>query len=257
MTEMFFMQLIVVAIAIVIGAKLGGAGLGMAGGAGLFVLTFVFGLKPAAPPIDVMLIITAVVTAAATLQSGGGLDLLVNIAEKILRKHPKHITFLAPIVTYLSTIFCGTGYVSLCLYPVIAEVATEAGIRPERPMSIALVANQQAITASPLSAAVAAMLVVMAPFGITLGTILCVTLPATIIGCFVGALFVYNRGKELLDVRSIKKKLANGDIEKFEPGKFVERKITKSAKLSVLIFCFFIAAIVLFGSVRSLAPFCG
>lgn len=254
MSEMFFMQVIVVAIAIVIGAKLGGAGLGMAGGAGLFVLTFVFGLKPAAPPIDVMLIITAVVTAAATLQAGGGLDLLVNLAEKLLRKHPKHITFLAPIVTYLSTIFCGTGYVSLCLYPVIAEVATEAGIRPERPMSIALVANQQAITASPLSAAVAAMLVVMAPFGITLGTILSVTLPATIIGCFIGALSVYNKGKELLDDPEYQKKVANGEIQKIEPGKFTERKSTKSAKLSVIIFCFFIAAIVLFGSFRDLSP---
>ena len=156
MTEMFLLQAIVVIIAIAVGAKLGGAGLGMAGGVGLFVLTFVFGLKPAAPPIDVMLIITAVVTAASTLQAGGGLEFLVNIAEKLLRKHPDRITFLAPIVTYLSTIFCGTGYVSLALYPVIAEVATEAGIRPERPMSIALVANQQAITASPLSAAMAA-----------------------------------------------------------------------------------------------------
>lgn len=148
MSEMFFMQLIVVAIAIVIGAKLGGAGLGMAGGAGLFILTFIFGLKPAAPPIDVMLIITAVVTAAATLQAGGGLDLLVNIAEKILRKHPKHITFLAPIVTYLSTVFCGTGYVSLCLYPVIAEVATEAGIRPEGLCLLLWLPTNQAITAS-------------------------------------------------------------------------------------------------------------
>lgn len=150
MSEMFLLQVLVVIIAIVVGAKLGGAGLGMAGGAGLFVLTFVFGLKPAAPPIDVMLIITAVVTTAATLQAGGGLDFLINIAEKLLRSHPDRITFLAPIVTYLSTIFCGTGYVSLALYPVIAEVATEAGIRPERPMSIALVANQQAHYGKPL-----------------------------------------------------------------------------------------------------------
>ena len=229
MTSLFILQTLVVVLAIVIGAKLGGAGLGMAGGAGLFVLTFIFGLKPATPPIDVMLIITAVVTAASTLQAGGGLDLLVKWAERLLRSHPEHITFLAPIVTYLSTIFCGTGYVSLCLYPVIAEVATEAGIRPERPMSIALVANQQAITASPLSAAVAAMLVVMAPFGITLGTILMVTVPATIIGCAVGAISVYRRGKELLDDPEYQKRVASGELEAVKAGVKKERVISASA----------------------------
>lgn len=254
MSGAFILQTLVVVIAIVIGAKLGGAGLGMAGGAGLFVLTFVFGVQPAAPPIDVMLIITAVVTAAATLQAGGGLDVLVNLAERLLRSHPAHITFLAPIVTYLSTILCGTGYVSLCLYPVIAEVATEAGIRPERPMSIALVANQQAITASPLSAAVAAMLVVMAPFGITLGTILMVTVPATIVGSFCGALSVYRRGKELLEDPEYLKRVAEGDIEPILPGTFKERPVTKQAKRSLYVFLVVVAAVIFFGSMRSLAP---
>lgn len=254
MTSLFILQTLVVVLAIVIGAKLGGAGLGMAGGAGLFVLTFIFGLKPAAPPIDVMLIITAVVTAASTLQAGGGLDLLVKWAERLLRSHPEHITFLAPIVTYLSTIFCGTGYVSLCLYPVIAEVATEAGIRPERPMSIALVANQQAITASPLSAAVAAMLVVMAPFGITLGTILMVTVPATIIGCAVGAISVYRRGKELLDDPEYQKRVASGELEAVKAGVKKERVISASARRSVYIFCAVVVAIIVFGSCRDLAP---
>ena len=254
MTSLFILQTLVVVLAIVIGAKLGGAGLGMAGGAGLFVLTFIFGLKPATPPIDVMLIITAVVTAASTLQAGGGLDLLVKWAERLLRSHPEHITFLAPIVTYLSTIFCGTGYVSLCLYPVIAEVATEVGIRPERPMSIALVANQQAITASPLSAAVAAMLVVMAPFGITLGTILMVTVPATIIGCAVGAISVYRRGKELLDDPEYQKRVASGELEAVKAGVKKERVISASARRSVYIFCAVVVAIIVFGSCRDLAP---
>lgn len=254
MSEMFFLQAFIVIVAIVIGAKLGGAGLGMAGGAGLFVLTFVCGVKPAAPPIDVMLIITAVVTAAATLQAGGGLDVLVNMAERLLRRHPAHITFLAPVVTYLSTILCGTGYVSLCLYPVIAEVAMEAGIRPERPMSISLVANQQAITASPLSAAVAAMLVVMAPFGITLGSILMITVPATIIGCFCGAISVYRRGKELLEDPEYMKRVANGDIEPVKPGTFKERPVTKQAKRSLFIFLLVVVAVIVFGSMRNLAP---
>lgn len=257
MSEMFLLQVLVVIIAIVVGAKLGGAGLGMAGGAGLFVLTFVFGLKPAAPPIDVMLIITAVVTTAATLQAGGGLDFLVNIAEKLLRSHPDRITFLAPIVTYLSTIFCGTGYVSLALYPVIAEVSTEAGIRPERPMSIALVANQQAITASPLSAAMAAMIGIMAPFGITLGSILAVTLPATIIGSFVGALSVFWRGKELLDDPEYQRRVAQGMLEntgKQDLSNYQPRPVSKSAKLSVYIFCLVILGVVILGSFRDLAP---
>ena len=250
----FILQTLVVVLAIVVGAKLGGAGLGMAGGAGLFILTFVFDLKPAAPPIDVMLIITAVVTAAATLQAGGGLDILVNISEKLLRSNPKHITFLAPVVTYLSTIFCGTGYVSLCLYPVIAEVATEAGIRPERPMSIALVANQQGIVASPLSAAVAAMLVILAPYGITLGSILAVTVPATIVGCVCGALVVYNRGKELADDPEFQKRVAAGEIEPYNPEGVKTRKVTKEAKRSVYIFCFVIVAIIFFGTFREYAP---
>lgn len=254
MSIMFALQTITVIIAIVIGAKLGGAGLGMAGGAGLFILTFVFGVKPALPPIDVMLIITAVVTAAATLQAGGGLDVLVNWAEKLLRSHPEHITFLAPVVTYLSTIFCGTGYVSLCLYPVIAEVATEAGIRPERPMSIALVANQQAITASPLSAAVAAMIAIMSPYGITLGSILAVTVPATIVGCTVGALSVYRRGKELLDDPEYQKRVANGELSAIKTGQSKIRPVTKSATRSVYIFCVVIAAIIIFGSFKDLAP---
>lgn len=253
----FIGQSLAVIAAIVIGAKLGGAALGMAGGAGLFVLTFVFGLKPASPPIDVMLIITAVVTAAATLQAGKGLDVLVNIAEKLLRSHPDRITILAPIVTYLSTIFCGTGYVSLALYPVIAEVATEAGIRPERPMSIALVANQQAIVASPLSAAMAAMIGLMAPFGITLGHILAVTVPATVIGSFVGALSVYRRGKELLDDPEYLRRVREGLIEPLQKKDLMNykpREVTTEARRSVWIFAAVICAVILFGSVRSLAP---
>lgn len=249
----FWLQVIVIFACIIVGAKIGGIGLGMSGGVGLFILSFVFGLKPAAPPIDVMLIITAVVTAAATLQAGGGLDFLVMLAEKLLRRNPARITFVAPVVTYLSTVFCGTGYVSLALYPVIAEVATEAGIRPERPMSISLVANQQAITASPLSAAMAAMIGIMAPFGITLGKIMMITVPATVIGCFLGALSVYRRGAELKDDPGYQEKVARGEIIDYAHAR-VERVITPAARRSVIIFCFVIAAVILFGSVRSLLP---
>lgn len=258
MTTLFVLETCVVLLAIFLGAKLAGIGLGMAGGLGLFVLTFVFGLKPAAPPVDVMLIITAVVSAAATLQAGGGLDVLVNWSEKLLRSHPDRITILAPITTYLSTLFCGTGYVSLCLYPVIAEVATEAGVRPERPMSASLIANQLAITASPLSAAVAAMCAIMVPFGITLGQILIVTIPATIIGSAACIASVYKMGAELADDPIFKGKVARGEIDPINTnrkvGEFVPRPVTKEAYRSLYIFCFVILAVVVFGSFRELSP---
>ena len=145
---MFWLELLVVLAALALGARLGGIFLGIAGGLGLAFLVFVFGLAPSAPPIDVMLIITAVIVAASVLQVAGGMDYLVSVAEKILRSNPKYITFLAPMVCYLFTFMAGTGNIAFALLPVIAEVARETGVRPERPMSISVVASQQAITAS-------------------------------------------------------------------------------------------------------------
>lgn len=257
MDTLFLLETGVVLLAIFLGAKLAGIGLGMAGGFGLFILTFVFGLKPAAPPIDVMLIITAVVSAAATLQAAGGLDVLVNWSEKLLRSHPDRITILAPITTYLSTLFCGTGYVSLCLYPVIAEVATEAGVRPERPMASSLIANQLAIVASPLSAAVAAMCAIIVPFGISLGQILIVTIPATIVGSIACIISVYKMGVELADDPIFKEKVARGEIEPLQNkkvGEFVPRPVTKEAYRSLIIFSIVLVLVVVFGTFRELSP---
>ena len=156
------LQLLFVLVAIIIGARVGGIGLGILGGLGLAVLTFVFGLQPTAPPIDVMLMIVAVIAAASCMQAAGGLDLMVKWAEKILRKNPHHITLLSPFVTYFFTFFAGTGHVAYSVLPVIAEVAKDTGIRPERPLGIAVIASQQAITASPISAATVAMLSMLA-----------------------------------------------------------------------------------------------
>ena len=147
------LQLAFVLIAIIIGARIGGIGLGVLGGLGLGILTFGFGLQPTSPPIDVMLMIVAVIAAASCMQAAGGLDLMVKWAEKLLRKNPQRITILSPLVTYLFTFIAGTGHVAYSVLPVIAEVATETKIRPERPMAIAVIASQQAITASPISAA--------------------------------------------------------------------------------------------------------
>src|SRR5512137_2529064 len=178
---MFWVELIVVLAMIVIGARYGGLGLGMMGGLGVAILSFLLGDLPSEPPIEVMLMIAAVVTAAGTLQAAGGMDYLVDLAEKALRKHPPAITFVAPIVAYLFTLLAGTGHVAYAILPVIAEVSRDAGVRPERPLSISVIASQQAITASPISAATVALLGLLAPKQVTLLNFLEVCIPATLL----------------------------------------------------------------------------
>ena len=144
---LFILQFAIVLLCILVGAQVGGIGLGVFGGLGLAVLTFGFGLQPTNPPIDVMLMIMAVVSAAAAMQAAGGLDFMIKVATKILRRNPKHITFIAPLVTYLFTVLAGTGHVVYSILPVIAEVSRRNGIRPERPLSKAVIASQFAIVA--------------------------------------------------------------------------------------------------------------
>ena len=194
------LQLLFVLVAIIVGARLGGIGLGVMGGVGLAILTFVFGLQPTAPPIDVMLMIVAVISAASCMQADGGLDYMVKLAERLLRRNPSQVTILSPLVTYLFTFVAGTGHVAYSVLPVIAEVATETKIRPERPLGIAVIASQQAITASPISAATVALLGLLTGFDITLFDILKITIPATLIGVLVGAFLSKKVGKELLEV---------------------------------------------------------
>lgn len=212
------LQLVFVLVAIIIGARLGGIGLGVMGGIGLAILTFGFGLQPTSPPIDVMLMIAAVISAASCMQAAGGLDYMVKLAERLLRKNPSQVTILSPIVTYLFTFVAGTGHVAYSVLPVIAEVATETKIRPERPLGIAVIASQQAITASPISAATVALLGLLAGFDVTLFDILKITIPATIIGVLVGALFSMKVGKELADDPEYRKRLTEGylDVKKVE-----------------------------------------
>ena len=182
-------QLFFVRTAIVVGARLGGIGLGVLGGLGLAILVFAFGLAPPAPPIDVMLMIVAVIAAAGCMQAAGGLDLMVKWAEKLLRRHPQRITLLSPLVTYLFTFVAGTGHVAYSVLPVIAEVAAETKIRPERPLAIAVIASQQAITASPISAATVALLSMLAGFGVSLMNILVVAVPCTLAGFAAVAIY--------------------------------------------------------------------
>lgn len=248
-----WLQLLFVLLAIIVGARVGGIGLGVFGGLGLAVLTFIFGLEPTTPPIDVMLMIVAVIAAAGCMQAAGGLDLMVKWAEKILRRHPQRITLLSPLVTYLFTFFAGTGHVAYSVLPVIAEVARETGIRPERPMGIAVIASQQAITASPISAATVALLSMLAGYDITLFDILKISIPCTLVGVLAGAIYSMRVGKELKDDPVYQARLKSGELsganyctaEVANPGK---------ALASVLLFLGATVGIVLFGSIDSLRP---
>ena len=248
-----WLQLLFVLLAIIVGARVGGIGLGVFGGLGLAVLTFIVGLEPTTPPIDVMLMIVAVIAAAGCMQAAGGLDLMVKWAEKILRRHPQRITLLSPLVTYLFTFFAGTGHVAYSVLPVIAEVARETGIRPERPMGIAVIASQQAITASPISAATVALLSMLAGYHITLFDILKISIPCTLVGVLAGAIYSMRVGKELKDDPVYQARLKSGELsganyctaEVANPGK---------ALTSVLLFLGATVGIVLFGSIDSLRP---
>lgn len=254
---MIYIELLVVLLAIFIGARVGGIGLGIFGMIGLGILVFGFGLKPGNPPIDVMLIIVAVITAAATLQAAGGLDYLVKVAEKILRKNPSMITFLAPIVCYFFTLFSGTGHIAYSLLPIISEIATDSKVRPERPLSISVIASQQAITASPISAATAALLSaeLLGSKGITLGNILMVCIPATLIGVIVGAIAVRFMGVPLEKDPEYLRRLKEGLLEKENHSAGQEsEKDQQRAKTLVIIFLMGVLSIVLFGSIDTLRP---
>ena len=250
---MLFLQLLVVLVAIIIGARLGGIGLGVMGGVGLAILSFVFGLQPTAPPIDVMLMIAAVIAAASCMQAAGGLEYMVKVAEHILRRNPAKVTILSPIVTYLFTFIAGTGHIAYSVLPVIAEVARETKIRPERPLGIAVIASQQAITASPISAATVALLGLLAGFDISLFDILKVTVPATLIGVLEGAFCSMKVGKELEDDPEYQRRLKEGMIEEVTQESTRIENLSK-ARISVLIFLLATFLIVLFGSIDSLRP---
>ena len=250
------LQLIFVLAAIVAGARLGGIGLGVTGGAATAVLVFLFGLEPTSPPIDVMLMIAAVIAAASAMQAAGGLDYLVRVAERLLRRHPEHVTILSPLVTYAFTFVAGTGHVAYSVLPVIAEVARETRIRPERPLGIAVIASQQAITASPISAATVALLGLLAGAGVNLFDIMKIAVPATLGGVLAGAFFSRRVGKELMDDPEYQRRVREGMIK--ENDRSYNREASPlRARLSVAIFVATTLLIVLFGSFGSLRPHFG
>ena len=255
---MIFLQLAILLVCIFIGARMSGIGLGVMGMIGLLILLFVFKMQPADPPLEVMLIILSVVTAAAALQAAGGMDYLVNLAGKLLRSRPGQITFLGPLVTYCFTLFAGTAHISYSILPIIAEVAIKKRIRPERALSMSVTAAHMGITASPVSAASAALLTVLAPAGIKLADILLICIPSTIIGVIVGILFVWKRGKELnVDpefIERMKDPVFAKNLDAGSGSNDSAAALKPGATSSVAIFALAVLGVVLIGSFPSLLP---
>lgn len=218
MDWIFLLELLTVLAVIALGARKGGIALGMWGGVGLLILTVVFREQPAAPPINVMLIILAVISAAAVMEAAGGINWLVSVAERIIRRYPKHITIVAPLVSYLFTFGAGTGHIFYPLLPVIHDVAHGSGIRPERPIAVSTIASQQAITASPVSAAMAAIIVILESEGMTLAKIMAIAVPATVLGVVLAALVSYRRGKELSEDPVFQQRVREGLVDPIPEG---------------------------------------
>ena len=258
-TAIILLQFAIVMALIFKGARVGGIGLGIYGMVGVFILVFVFGMKPGHLPIDVMLIIVSVITAAATLQAAGGLDYLVGQAAKFLRRHPEKITYYGPLTTWLFCLVAGTAHTSYSLLPIISEIATNSKIRPERPLSVATIAASLGITGSPVSAATAAMIStdLLGCKGIELKDIMLVCIPASLIAILVAA-FVQNRvGKELEDDDEYKRRVREGIINPEKDRQIIDNMVKNPnprAKYAVMAFLLGVLLVVLFGSVPSLRP---
>jgi anaerobic C4-dicarboxylate transporter DcuA len=242
------LEFLVILGALAMGARMGGVGLGLWGAVGLLVLVVGFGIAPAAIPGEVLLIVLTVIMAASAMEVAGGIDFLVRVAEKIIRKNPKQVTIVAPLVTYAFTFAAGTGHIVYPLLPVIYEVAHENGIRPERPMAVATIASQQAITASPVSAATAAMIGLLSTHGYGLVQILLICVPSTLLAVVIAAFVQLRVGKELKDDPEYQRLLASGQID--PPGREsgeAPPPLKSGAKASAFIFLTGVALVVLAG----------
>jgi anaerobic C4-dicarboxylate transporter-like protein len=249
-----WIELIILLACIVIGARLGGIGLGTAGGVGLVIFVFVFGLPPGSPPGIVLGMIIAVITALAAMQACGGLDYLISIAARIMRKKPQYITFVAPLVTYVLVFASGTQHVIYALLPVISEVSIKAGIRPERPLSISVIAAQHGLIASPISAATVALIASLASYEIGLLDILIVIIPATLLGIIVGILAVAWRGKNLNEDPEYQARVREGKITTVKTDEPLAGRELINARNSLLLFLMTILIVVIIGIFPELRP---
>ncbi len=248
------LEALVVVAAIALGVKYKGLSIGLFGGAGVFILVFIFREPPGSLPTSAIFIILAVVTAASTMQVAGGVDWLVSIARRWIKKRPSMITFVAPGVSALFTMGAGTGNIYYSLLPVIEEVSYENGVRPERPLAVSPTAAQAALTASPVSSAMAAMVGVMAASGFELIDILIMTIPALIVGILAMALVYARWGKDLDKDPEYQARLAAGEIEPPQPEEEDEAVLPAKAKLSAVLFMAGVAVIILLGLFDGLRP---
>ncbi|HEN3394559.1 TPA: anaerobic C4-dicarboxylate transporter [Yersinia enterocolitica] len=259
---MITLQFIIIILCLLVGTRYGGMGLGLISGIGLFILTFIFGLEPGKPPVDVMLTILAVIGCAAVLQTAGGLNVMMQFAERLLRKHPQHITLLAPFTTWSLTFLCGTGHVVYTMFPIISDIAIKKGIRPERPMAVASVASQMAITASPVSVAVVSLVsIIGANHGIgqaySILEILAVSVPASLVGVLMAALWSLRRGKDLDKDPDFQARIKDPEQRDFIYGStdtLLNQIFPKQAYWSTGIFFVAIALVVLLGAFADLRP---
>jgi anaerobic C4-dicarboxylate transporter DcuA len=224
------------------------------GGLGLFVFVFLFGLPPGSPPGTVLGMILAVITALSLMQAAGGLDYVIQLAEKVLRRNPRRVTILAPLVTYFMILASGTQHVIYALLPVIAEVARKAGIRPERPLSISVIASQHGLVASPVSAATVALVGALTASHVGLPQVMMVTIPATFVGVLAGTASVAFRGRELAEDPQYQKRLAEGKVT--PPAERPDLAGPERAKAvgSCIVFLVAIVAVILIGLFPALRP---
>jgi anaerobic C4-dicarboxylate transporter DcuA len=244
---MIWIELVILLICILVGARLGGIALGTIAGIGLAIFVFIIGLPPGGPPGTVIGMIIAVITALATMQAAGGLDYLVALAERVMRKHPQYITFIAPVVTYVLVFASGTTHVIYALLPVIAEVSRKADIRPERPLSISVIAGFQGVIASPISAATVAMIGLLTAKDVSLPRLLAITIPSTFLGVLIGALSIAWRGKSLSDDPEYRSRLASNAVKSPEALPELQKKELFNARGSTLLFLTGIIFVVLIG----------
>ncbi|TYA31216.1 anaerobic C4-dicarboxylate transporter [Aggregatibacter actinomycetemcomitans] len=259
----FAIQLAIVLICLFYGAKKGGIALGLLGGIGLIVLVFGFGIEPGKPAIDVMLTILAVVVTSATLQASGGLDVMLQIAEKLLRKNPKYVSILAPFVTCTLTILCGTGHVVYTMLPIIYDIAIKNNIRPERPMAASSIASQMGIIASPVSVAVVTLTAFLvnaqnhlADFDGYLD-LLKITVPSTLCGVLAIGIFSWFRGKDLDKDQEFQEKLKDPEFKKYVYGdstSLLDKKLPQSSWNAMWIFFGAILIVALLGYFKDLRP---
>jgi anaerobic C4-dicarboxylate transporter DcuA len=252
---MIWIQFIILIAMILIGSRMRGIGLGVMGMLGTLAFVLGFGMRPAEPPLDVMLIILAIVTTAATLQAAGGLDYLVGVAENIIRSNPSRIVFIAPFTVFFLCLFAGTSHVVYSLLPIIAEVSAKKRIRPERPLSISVVAAHLALTGSPMSAATAALATILAYSGATIH-IMMVCIPACLLGVLAGCFAAVKLGKELETDPVFLEKMKDGEFSSWINSGIqqTKRDLKPGAKKSVLVFGAAILFVVVFGAFPALLP---